>query len=206
VFPTPVEGFSRSGTAQLGLRHYIGANHVDGVAIHLEEARITLTGTFPGQTSQINMVECINMLRSKTGGKGLTLYAPGVFNKEQYVLPENWDFTHPEDDRTHSITYSITLVRLGEGPRVNDPLGSPPRSQSRVSTQRGKPQKVFTVKENVRTLRAVAQSVYGSASKWTQLVALNKQQLAQIQKKLGKDTGQHKMATFRLPIGLKIHY
>ena len=46
-FPTGVEGFERSGQATLGLHHYIGDNTVDGVTIHYEEARITLSGTFP---------------------------------------------------------------------------------------------------------------------------------------------------------------
>jgi len=207
VFPTPVEGFQRSGTAQLGLRHYIGDWSVDGVTIHYEEARITLNGTFPGQTSQANMVECISMLRSFHLNRGLVLYAPGTFNKEQFVLPENWNFDHEEDNRTHDIRYSITFVRIGEGRRVRDPHGNPPQSFAKISAPKGKATKRFTIRTNVRTLRAVSDKVYGSPAKWTQLVALNKTALAQIQKKKGiKTTGNHKLAFIRLPIGMKINY
>src|SRR4029077_11752119 len=130
-FPIGVEGFTRGGTAQLGLRHYIGDNTVEGVTMHYEEARITLSGLFPGLTSQPNMVECINMLRSKTKDKGLILYAPGVFEREQYVLPETWNFEHDAEDRTHSITYTITLVRIGDGKKVKDSSGTaPPKNPS----------------------------------------------------------------------------
>src|SRR5215467_3760947 len=108
IFPIGVEGFRRSGQAILCLRHYIGDNAADGVTVHYEEGRITLNGTFPGLTAQQNMVELLSLLRTKTTGNGLVLYAPGVFNKEQFCLPESWDFTHSEDDRTHSIDYTLT--------------------------------------------------------------------------------------------------
>lgn len=206
VFPTPIEGFRRSGQAQLGLRHYIGDWSVDGVTIHYEEARITLSGLFPGVTAQQNMVECINMLRSFHKGRGITLYAPGVFNHEQFVLPENWDFEHAEDDRTHSITYSITFVRLGEGPKIADPFGTPvPNNPSARTEPKGKSTRTYTTKANVRTLRAVAAAVYGDANGWPQLVTLNRNAMKMAQTG-GEDSGTHKLANFRFPIGTKFRY
>jgi hypothetical protein len=209
VFPIGVEGFRRSGTAQLGLHRYIGDNTVDGKTMHREEARIELTGTFPGITAQANMVECINILRSIPPDIGLVLYAPGVFNRQQYVLAENWDFSHSEDDRTHSIAYTITFVRIGEGRKVNDPKGKPPPPQPGVKkTPRGKPMRIFVIKDGVRTFRGIAKVKYGNANKWQQIVKLNQPQLTKWMK--GNDpklkVPSHKYPTYRWPIGTKFRF
>jgi len=206
VFPIGVEGFRRSGSATLGLRHYIGYNTADGVTIMYEEARIELSGTFPGLTSQRNMVDCINMLRSPHKRRGLVLYAPGVFNKEQFVLPESWDFQHSADDRTHSIDYNITLVRIGEGPKVKDPHGEPPRNLGRNSSLRGKPTHSFTVNAKYRTLRGISAKVYNDPNKWTQIVSLNLQMFAVWSQKNHKSLGSHALAVYRWPIGTKFRY
>lgn len=211
VFPVGVEGFTRSGQAQLGLHHYIGGNAVDGVTVHYEEARIELTGTFPGITAQDAMVDCIGLLRSQPPDPGLVLYAPGVFEREQYCLPENWNFTHDPDDRTHSISYTISLVRIGEGRAVADPHGKPaPKNPTIKVRPKGKPARIFTVKDGVRTFRAIAKKVYGNQNKWHQLVELNRGELANwqrstaINKAHGLPTFQ--LPTFRWPVGTKFRY
>lgn len=208
VFPVGIEGFTRSGQAQLGLRHYLGDNTVDGVTMHYEEGRITLSGLFPGLTSRDNMVDCINMLRSKTKDRGLVLYAPGVFGREQFVLPENWNFEHSEDDRTHSIQYTITFVRISEGKKVKDPTGTAaPRNPSYVTKKKpkGKSARTFTVKEGARTLRQIAKQVYGDPDLWWNIVSLNQRQLAAWQT---RDVGVAGFAlpTHRFPIGTKFTY
>lgn len=206
VFPVGVEGFRRAGQAQLGLHHYINDNAVDGVVIHREEARITLTGTLPGLTAQDNMVECINMLRSIPLAAGLILWAPGVFEREQYVLAEDWDFTHDAEDRTHSIDYTITLVRIGEDRAVKDPPGRIPPAQPGVSTKpKGKPARIFVVKANVRTLRAISKAVYGTQDKWQQLVTLNQGQLNNWKRQF-PNLGTFQLPTYRWPIGTKFQY
>jgi hypothetical protein len=211
VFPTGIEGFKRTGSAQLGLRHYIGDNSVEGVTMHFEEGRIELSGTFPGTSAQDNMVECLAMLRSKTKERGLVLYAPGVFDREQYVLPENWDFTHTEDDRTHSIGYTITFVRIGEGRKVKDPRGTPPPYNPGFRIKpKGKPTRIFKMKDGVRTLRAMAKKVYGSANKWPQIVELNYGQLQAWDKGTGRvnkaSVPSHKLPTHRWPVGTRWRY
>jgi hypothetical protein len=205
AFPIGVEGFRRSGQAQLGLRHFLGDNTVDGVTMHYEEARITLSGMFPGTTAQQNMVECINMLRSHTKERGLILYAPGVFNREQFVLPENWDFSHDADDRTHSIDYTITFVRIGEGKRAKDPKGTPPpRNPTAKRKPKGKPERIFTVRQGVRTLRGIAKVVYGDPTKWPQIVQLNRSQLSSWQGKASENKqGGWSLPYFRFDIGTK---
>ena len=210
VFPVGVEGFTRSGSATLGTHKYIGDNSVDGVTTHYEEGRITLTGTFPGLTAQDTMVQCINILRAKTDD-GLVLYAPGVFEREQYVLAENWDFEHAEDDRTHSITYSITFLRIGEGRKVTDPNGSaPPPNPTTGTKTKGAPTRVFTVVDGAQTLRAIAGVVYNDVNKWTQLVDLNAGQLADWQRGNAMNAlyglPTYQLPTFRWPIGTKFRY
>lgn len=207
VWPVGVEAFARRGEAQLGLHRYIGANSSDGHTINYEEAHIELSGTFPGITAQDNMVACINMLRSKTAHRGLILYAPGVFNMEQYVLPQSWEFEHPEDDRTHSITYRITFARIGEGAKVRDPHGEPPPPNPSVKRikPKGKPSRIYIINDGVRTLRMVANEVYGNQNSWQELVKKNQTAITQWRKSHG-DLPNHRLPTFRWPIGTKFHY
>jgi len=203
VFPVGVEGFRRSGQAQLGLHHYIGDNSVDGVTVHFEEGRIELRGTFPGITAKDAMIDCINILRIPPPDPGLTLYAPGLFIHEQYVLPETWDFNHEPDDRSHSIDYTISLVRIGEGGNVKDPKGTPPPpNPQQRTTPKGKPARSITTKDSLRTFQTIAKKVYGDASKWQKLVGLNKTLVS----KHKPPIPNHTLPTFRWPIGTKIHY
>jgi hypothetical protein len=211
VFPVGVEGFTRSGTATLGLHRYIGDNSVDGITVHYEEGRIELRGTFPGLTAQDTMVDCINVLRSPSPDPGLVLFAPGVFEQEQYVLPETWNFDHAEDDRTHSITYSITFVRIGEGGKVSDKHGAPPPPNPGTKTKpKGKPSQIFTIKDGARTLRQVAASVYGNQDLWQRLVDLNAGQLADWQRGNALNDAYnlptYQLPTFRWPIGTQFRY
>jgi hypothetical protein len=206
VFPVGTEGFTAEGSATLGLHHYIGDNAVDGVAMHYEEGRITLTGTFPGLTSRDNMIDCRNMLRSIPLALGLILWAPGVFEREQFVLPESWNFTHAEDDRSHSIQYTITLVRLGDRTNVANPMGTPPPPQPAAKANpKGKPSRIFIVKSGAQTLQAIARAVYGSANNWQQLVVLNQSQL-NAWKASHANIPSFQLPTFRWPLGTQFRY
>lgn len=207
VFPVGTEGFTRDGQATLALHHYLGANTVNGVAIHFEEGRITLSGTFPGVTARDAMIECKNILTMPTSKPSLVLYAPGVFEREQYVLAENWSFSHTEDDRTHSIGYTITVVKIGEGGNVLDIPGNPPLpnpSNNKVKP-RGKPGRIYTVSASVRTLRGIAKAVYGNQSLWTKIVQLNQGQMNNWRHHNLQIT-TYKIPTYRWPIGTKFRY
>lgn len=210
VFPVGLEGFTRSGQAQLGLHHYIGDVSVDGMAIHFEEARIELNGTFPGNTSPEVMTDCLNILVSQPKDN-LVFYAPGVFEREQYVLAENWNFTHDPDDRTHSIAYTISLVKIGTGKKVADPHGKPAPPNPTVKVRpKGKPVRIYTVKDGARTLRTIAKKVYGNQNKWHKLVTLNQGQMASWQRSNALNKAYHlptyKLPTFRWPVGTKFRY
>ena len=206
VFPVGVEGFQEQGQATLGLHHYIGDVEADGVTVHRDESRITLSGTWPGLTAVDVMVDCRNMLRAIPQDLGLILWVPGIFVKEQYVLAETWTFSHEEDDRSHSIPYTITFVRIGDTHRVADPSGSiPPPNPGGQTKPKGKPSKIFTIKANVRTLRAVAKKVYKNDNAWPRLVTLNEGQLNKW-KKNHPDIPTYKIPTYRWPIGTKFSY
>lgn len=126
VWPTPTEGFRRQGSNQLALHHYIGQENVDVQIIHRGEKRIELTGVFPGLSAQQAMVNLENCLNDDPPDIGMTLNVPGVFDQVKFVQVESWEFTHDTDDNTHSISYSVTFIVMGEGQRVPDPVGSTP--------------------------------------------------------------------------------
>src|SRR4029077_13314409 len=201
VFPVGTEGFRRSGQAQLALHHYIGGMNVDGRAMHYEEARIELTGTFPGITSQQNMVDCIHVLTSISPRHGLVLYCPGVFDREQYVLAETWDFSHQADDRTHSIDFSVSFVRKGTGKKVKDPHGvKPPPQPQRKSDPRGDGTNVFHARDGARTFNAIAMLLWHNSAYWKRLSNMNYTLVHRAKLPM------HKVPTHRWPIGTKIHY
>jgi hypothetical protein len=206
LFPVGVEEFRATGDTKIGLYHYIGDNAVDGVVTHYEEGRITLAGTFPGLTAQENMVDLRNILRAPPKqAKGLTLFAQGVFDNEQYVLPESWEFSHDREDRSHSIEYTITLVRTGDKRKLPDPTGGPPaQNPGRKTKPRGKPARTVTIKSGMRTLRAVATSKHTTVN---HLVMLNSGQLNDWKRKHpSQDLSKHKIATYRWPIGHVFRY
>lgn len=206
VFPVGPEGFQEQGQATIGLHNYINGRESDGQTVHYDESRITLSGTFPGLTSVQVMIDCRNMLRATQKAAGLILWVPGVFNQEQFVLPDNWTFTHDESDRSHSIDYSITFLRIGTKKQVNDPSNAiPPPNPGSGSKPKGKPPHIFTIKEGTRTLRAVAKKVYHDADAWPRLVRLNQGQLNRWKKK-HPNIPTHKIPTYRWPLGTKFRY
>lgn len=211
VFPVGPEGFRRSGQAGISIHKYLNEVAVDAHVFHREEGRIELNGTLPGLTAQANMVDCIEILRSKPPKPGLVLHAPGVFDAEQYVVAESWDFTHDKDDRTHSIDYVITFVRSGEGKKQIDPRGTPPTPNPSVKgAPKGKPERFFTVVEGARTLKQIAFAVYKDTNKWTQIIALNQGSLASFQRSNFlndlSNLPTYQLATYRWPIGTRFRY
>jgi hypothetical protein len=207
VFPVGPEGFTDQGQTTLGLHKYIGDENIDGVIVHREESRITLTGIFPGLTSVQNRIDCRAMLRQIPKDMGLILWVPGVFGQEQFVLPESWTFEHGEDDRSHSITYAITFVRIGTRKHIADPSGSipPPQPGTKKTKPKGKPARIYTIRSSVRTLRGVAKVVYHDYDAWPRLVRLNEGQLNAWKKK-HPSVPNYKIPTYRWPIGTKFRY
>src|SRR5215831_1686231 len=207
-FPAGIEGFSRTGQAQLGLHHVIGGKIVRGQTTHYEEGRLSMNGIFPGTSSALKMQACLQILTTNQRN-GLRLYMPGLLSNWLYVLPESWDFNHDPDDRTHSIAYTLSFVIIGVGGHVEDPHGLPPDPNPAVKTiPKGKAHHVFTVKAGVQTFRQIAYKVYKDANLWTRLVPLNQKRVnAFFKARPGESTpANYELPTHRWPVGSKIVY
>jgi hypothetical protein len=198
VWPLGIEGFRIAGSAKLGVHSYLGDNAVVVEVAHTDERRIEMSGQFPGNTGVEVMRDLIEILVGKSEFKILRL--PGVFPLEQYVVMENYDFNHSEDDRTRSVNYSVTFLRMGVGKRTKRRRVVQPPANPKNKKNKGKPSKVFVVREGARTLRGIAQKVYGTSTRWVDLFELNTQSLSRL------NTPYHQMPTKQLPLGFWIHY
>lgn len=221
IWPVPTEGFSRSGQSMLALHHYIGDQFADAQVIHRDEARITLTGVFPGITAQNAMASLVNTLNDDPPDAGMVLNVPGVFDQVKFVIPENWEFGHDPDDQTHSISYTVTFIQIGERGRVSDPGGAaPPVNPSSVSANPSTTPSAnvisaggaapvtpaqsqyfpngFTTKSGVQTLKAIAFFSYGTPDRWEDVYNLNQELINRITKNAPKS----KLPTYLLPVGV----
>jgi hypothetical protein len=209
VWPA-TEGFTRSGQATIGLHKIVGDTDIYGITVHYEEGRIELSGTFPGVTAPSLMAGLIEILKTPPPDPGLSLYIPGVFETIQFVLADSWNFPHDRDDRTHSIDYSVVFVLIGSGPRIRDPAGVPAPPNPSTGTNYGTSSRVFVVGDGARTLRAIAQQVYGDSDKWTTLVSLNQGALADVQRGIAlnkaNDLPSYQLPTYRFAIGTRFRY
>lgn len=199
VWPIGVEGFRHFGSAAVAIHKYLGRNYVDAHTTHRDEAHIEMTGMFAGLTSVANMRDLKTILTA-VGAKNL--YLPGVFSNIQVVHMENYDFSHDAEDRTHSISYSISFVRTVTGEKVSDkPLPAlVPSQASRLTGVSTESERVFTLTDGAQTLRTAASVVYGDAGKWTTLLDLNANNPA-----LG-NLDRFGLATVRLEVGTKLRF
>lgn len=200
VWPVGVEGLRQTGTATLAIHHYFADDDADVQIIHKDESRIEMSGTLPGITSVDSMAALRLVIRDDTPDPGKILYLPGIFERVQYVVVENYDFNHAPDDRSHSFDYTITFVRTGAGKRIRDPHGRPaPPNPTTKTKQRGaRATRFVTIKAGERTFRQVAAKVYGNQAKWNHLLDLNL--------KLVKGIAFHNLPNYRWPLGTPIYY
>lgn len=198
VFPGGVEGFRQNGQALLARHYYIGDDDVDIQVIHLDEAHFELSGVFAGISSVDNMRELKSVIVSPTPDRGKILYLPGLFERIQYVNVENYDFQHDPDDRTHSISYTITFVRTGLGKLIKDPHGKPPIPNPGVKNKnKGKSHRQVKTQHGRQTLRQIAQFAYHNSNLWTRVLNLNEAKVH----KLAPGVPRHALPTHRFPIG-----
>lgn len=212
VFPGGTEGFTASGEAELGIHKYIGDNAADAVVIHKEEGRIEMTGTFAGNRSVANMVALRDLLMGQSFDPGLILVIPGVFPKEQFVAAERWEFTHADDDRSHSIGYTLTFLRVGVSHRAPDPHGTAPKPNptTKIVTKKkptnkagqggggGGGKMITAAADGAQTFRQISALVYGDVDQWQRLVAQNLEIVDGI--------AAYQIPTLRLPIGTLVAY
>lgn len=202
-WPLGVEGITISGQPTLAEHRYIGDNDIVLDVTHLDDQRIVLTGMFPGLTGTQNMEDLLRVIRAPQPSPGKVLVLPRiVFSNELIVAVADYNFDHPEDDRTGSWTYSITFRRLAAGRKTSTPrrATSPVNPKPGVKGKpRGKSSRVFTVHAGANTLRAIAKLVYGDSKRWNEIYNKN----VAVLKKIGP---LYTIPTKRLPLGLKLHY
>lgn len=200
-WPLGVEGIRIAGTAQLAEHLFIGDNAPVVQVMHLDNRRIELTGMFPGLTGSTNVQDLLTVITANApAGKVLTLPGSMTF-AAQIVQVESYDFSHPEDDRTNSWVYSITLRRVGVGKKVPKPkVIKSPNVPHSTTKPKGKPAKIFVVRAGVRTLRAVSKSVYKNADRWREIYKKNEKVLNSLHIPL------HQLPTKPLPLGMRLHY
>jgi hypothetical protein len=208
-FPLPTEGFRLTGSAQLAMHHYIGDNAVEVQVIHNDESHIEISGVLPGNTGDKNMSALRDILVKDTPRQGKILSLPGIFPKQQMVVVENYEFSHPEDERTDSIFYTISFVRIGTGKKVQradvkQPTPNPHSTKSPISTKPKKKQpfgqRIFVIHDGARTLRAMASVVFHNADKWRLIydrnhIFIDKEKLA-----------QYRIPLYKWPMGTRFRY
>jgi hypothetical protein len=216
VWPVGTEGFRRSGAATLGIHKYLGRSYVEVHVVHRDEARIEMSGSFPGRTSSKNMRDLIEILVAP-GSK--QLYVPGVFSNVQTVYVENYDFPHDREDRTHSIDYTVTFVRTTTGAAVDakqtamqpaKDTGPSRSSQGLNATVQTQSERTTTVTDSTRTFRAVASEVYGDADKWRTLVDLNAGEIQALNNRsVGPSIAEmpdFQLLSMRFEVGTRLRY
>jgi hypothetical protein len=213
TWPFGAEGFRIYGGSLNAVHRYIGGNTPDANVIHFHEGRIEMTGTFPGLTSPAMIGKLQDIATSRSKRKTFAL--PGVLAKVQYVIVDTYDFGHPVDDRTSSIDYSLTLLRVGNTgggsgsgggssaleavQGLSGAVGAPERASS------SKSDRTFSVVQGVDTFRAVADRVYGDVNQWPFLVELNRNTLVNNNPDLA-NVSAYQLPYYRWPIGTKIAY
>lgn len=215
TWPIGIEGFRVAGRATLGVHRPIGRNAVSVSVIHLDEGRISLDGEFAGLTAVENMVKLRDVCMAAPPANGKLLILPGVFEEVQYVMVEEHDFTHDQDDRTHSIAYNISMIRIGsQGDADQFATMTAPAQPGNSSTPRGEGSpnsagpnspgstvtiggtSVYLTTSSTATLREIAQLKLGSADKWPILVEYNRPIFVGV--------ASHEIPTMRFPPGTGI--
>ena len=209
TWPFGTEGFRRFGSATLGIHKYLGAGNVAVQVVHLDEAHIELTGTFPGLTSTAFMEQLLAVI---TADGSKDLFVPGVFSRIQRVFTADYDFSHGADERTSSIDYTISFVRTTVGSTVPSNtkdgqavtstrnIPNSPRTTAAASVAQSSNQ--YVISAGSQSLREIAAIVYGSQDEWVKLIDLNKAVIDNYNPDAGILSFQ--LATARLPAGTVI--
>ncbi len=177
-WPVGLEGIRVAGSVGTAQHLYLGDNAAVVQVTHRDARRIELRGGFPGITGSGNMRDLIEVITSPAPQGYWILNLPSVvFPKEQMVVVTDYDFDHPEDDRTDSWNYSISLVRTGVGASIlneNSSNGTRTSGSTSTAAPKGVTNNVFTTRSGADTLRLIANQVYGDPNQWRSIYDKNK--------------------------------
>lgn len=198
VWPVGIEGFELTDTPEVGKHKYLGGVGLDVDVTHRGEGQIALSGTFPGWTSQDNLLNLRDIVYAVAPRNGKILYLPGVLDTIQFVVVTTSVFTHAEDERTQDITYSLTMAILSDGAKIKSP--TQPGQGDTDNPKRGK--RKFQVTSTTNTLRKIAAKVFANPSRWTDLYAI--QANAAFFNK--RNVPQHNVPDYKLPTTMVVYF
>jgi len=204
IWPIGTEGFEVSGQANLGIHKYIGELDIDANVIYLDEPRIVMSDSFPGHTAAGLMRELQTVLRQKAPEDMKILYLPLIFPRLQFVTVESYNFSHDGNDRTRSIAYTVSFLKVGIGRKKIPGQPDPPDENPIPEPPNPTPPRYFRVKDGHRTLRKISAKVYKNPDRWKRLYKLNEKKINKWKKE--HNVPQHKLPTARLPLGMKLLY
>jgi hypothetical protein len=176
VWPLGVQGFNIRVQPNLGVHKFLGSNHVEIDVMHVGEEHIRMTGVFPGLTSSYNAAYLKDIVLRETPEQGKILFIPLVLPKYQYVVVEEAEFDHVEDDRYHDITYTIVFFKIGVGKKTDAGLLDTrrPVAEPTNAAPRGTGDNIFVVNDTTNTLRTVSDEVFGTPDEWARIGRANK--------------------------------
>lgn len=169
-WPLGTEGIRVTGSVGIAQHMYLGDNAPVVQVVHRDARRFEMRGMFAGFTGSQNMRDLIEVITAPIPQGYWVLRLPAtIFPREQLVVIEAYDFDHPDDDRTHSWSYSISMVRTGVGGQAPEDssidLGNV-SGNTVVGQPRGQSARTFTTRSGADTLRLIANIAYGDPNQW----------------------------------------
>lgn len=205
VWPLAVEGFEISVDTQLGIHRYLGDVQLDVSITHQDERHISLSGKFPGHTSQANMEALMRVYAMDTPASGKILSLPGVLTEKILVVGENARYTHAQGDFTADIDYNISFVRVGtnaasQATFAEQSFFTSSASASVTGERRGRGTNTFVTTVAINTLRRAAQFIFRDASRWIELYTMNGDLFDD------NSTPTHLIPNAPIPVGTTLYY
>jgi hypothetical protein len=198
-WPLGLQGFNLTTDPQVGIHHFIGDNKVVVDVIHTGDERITLAGSFPGDSAPDLVQSLREVVRRDGGERGKILFVPEIMTHAQRVQVMHSEFQRPQEGRGRDHTYSIDFAIVGiAGSTAKTGVATEPT----VTTAQKKGSSARTVTSNgtYNTLRRIAQWKLGDSIKWRQIYDLNEKWFT------SRSIPIAQVPDYRLPLGTRLYY
>ena len=197
-WPLGVQGFDFTTDPVLGSHTFIGDNAVVLDVLHTGVEALTLTGTFPGESSP-SLFQALREVVRRVAVNGKILFIPEVMSHAQRVQVSHFESSRDSGERGRTLGYSLAVQIVGQA----SPNSTPAYTLSPVSStaaNKGTSARTVAVNSTHRTLRQLALWKLGSAAKWTQIYTANEAYF------VNHSIPKSQAPTHRLPLGLKFYY
>lgn len=199
-WPLGLQGYDLSTEPQLGLHHFIGDNKVVVDVVHSGDERITLAGSFPGDSAPDLMEALREVVRRDGGERGKILFVPEVMPHAQRVQVAMSKFSRPPDGRGRDHSYSIDLIIVGIASANSKTTGTVTDPVVTTAKKKGTSARKVSTNAKYNTLRKIAAWKLGDSVKWRQIYELNESWF----------TSRHipiaQVPDYRLPLGTPLYF